>query len=100
MHLVIASRTDPTLPLSRLRARGQLTELREADLRFTTAEATAFLERAVRLPISPDSVRTLEDRTEGWITGLQLAAVAMRALGQRRPDRRALSAALAEAIAT
>jgi LuxR family maltose regulon positive regulatory protein len=82
MHLVIASRTEPTLPLSRLRARGQLTELRSADLRFTTDEAAAFLKQVVRLPISPDDVHVLESRTEGWITGLQLAAVAMRGLEQ------------------
>lgn len=83
MHLVIATRIDPTLPLSRLRARGQLTELRTADLRFTTDEAAAFLQRVIRLPISSDDVRTLESRTEGWITGLQLAAVAMQCLEQR-----------------
>jgi LuxR family maltose regulon positive regulatory protein len=83
MHLVIASRSDPTLPLSRLRARGQLTELRVGDLRFTTDEAAAFLQQVIRLPISPDDVRTLENRTEGWITGLQLAAVAMQGLEQR-----------------
>jgi LuxR family maltose regulon positive regulatory protein len=82
MHLVIATRTDPTLRLSRLRARGQLTELRTADLRFTIDEAVAFLHQVVRLPISTDSVRTLRDRTEGWITGLQLAAVAMQGLDQ------------------
>ncbi len=82
LHLVIASRTDPTLPLSRLRARGQLTELRQGDLRFTTGEAAAFLQRVMRLRISSDDVRRLEDRTEGWITGLQLAAVAMQGLGQ------------------
>jgi LuxR family maltose regulon positive regulatory protein len=75
MHMVIATRTDPTLGLSRLRARGQLTDLRTADLRFTINEAAAFLHQVVRLPISADSVRTLQDRTEGWITGLQLAAV-------------------------
>jgi LuxR family maltose regulon positive regulatory protein len=83
MHLVIATRTDPTLRLSRLRARGQLTELRAVDLRFTTDEAAVFLKQVVRLPISPDDVRTLEKRTEGWITGLQLAAVAMQALEGR-----------------
>ena len=82
MHLVIATRSDPTLPLSRLRARGQLTELRVADLRFTTDEATAFLKKSVRLPISSDEVRTLENRTEGWITGLHLAAVAIQGLNQ------------------
>jgi LuxR family maltose regulon positive regulatory protein len=85
MHLVIATRTDPTLPLSRLRARGQLTELRAADLRFTTDEAAAFLQRVIRIPISPDDVCTLESCTEGWITGLQLAAVAMQGLEQ--PDQ-------------
>jgi LuxR family maltose regulon positive regulatory protein len=83
MHLVIANRTDPTLPLSRLRARGQLTVLRAADLRFTTDEAAAFLKQAIRLPIPSDDVRTLENRTEGWSTGLQLAAVAMQGLEQR-----------------
>jgi LuxR family maltose regulon positive regulatory protein len=83
MHLVIASRTDPTLSLSRLRARGQLTELRAGDLRFSTIEAAAFLKQVIRLPVSSDDVRTLEDRTEGWITGLQLAAVAMQGLKQR-----------------
>jgi LuxR family maltose regulon positive regulatory protein len=60
-----------------------LTELRTADLRFAIDEAATFLKQAVRLPISSDDVRTLEDRTEGWITGLQLAAVAMQGLGQR-----------------
>jgi LuxR family maltose regulon positive regulatory protein len=83
MHLVIATRTDPTLPLSRLRARGQLTELRTADLRFTAEETAAFLKQVIHLPISSDDVRTLENRTEGWITGLQLAAVAMQGLKQR-----------------
>jgi len=82
MHLVIASRIEPTLPLSRLRARGQLTEVHEGDLRFTTDEATAFLRRVVRLPISSDDICVLERRTEGWITGLQLAAVAMQDLDQ------------------
>jgi LuxR family maltose regulon positive regulatory protein len=86
LHLVIAGRTDPTLPLSRLRARSQLNELRTAELRFTSDEAAAFLKRTVRLPISTHDVRTLEERTEGWITGLQLAAVAMQGLGQR-PDQ-------------
>jgi LuxR family maltose regulon positive regulatory protein len=78
LHLVIASRTDPTLPLSRLRARDQLTELRTADLRFSGDEAALFLERFVHLPLSARDVRTLEERTEGWITGLQLAALALQ----------------------
>ncbi|MCP4543019.1 MAG: LuxR family transcriptional regulator [Chloroflexi bacterium] len=83
MHLVIASRTDPTLRLSRLRARRQLTELRADDLRFSTDEVAAFLKQVIRLPISTDDVHVLKDRTEGWITGLQLASVAMQGLGQR-----------------
>ncbi|MCP4539713.1 MAG: hypothetical protein GY832_21455 [Chloroflexi bacterium] len=83
MHLGLITRTDPTLPLSRLRARGQLTELRADDLRFTTDEAAVFLKQVIHLPISSDDVRTLENRTEGWITGLQLAAVAMQGLEQR-----------------
>jgi LuxR family maltose regulon positive regulatory protein len=81
-NLVIASRTDPALALSRLRGRGQLTELREAELRFTPDEVTAFFERVIRLPVSTDDLRTLTDRTEGWITGLQLAAMAMQSLEQ------------------
>jgi len=78
LRLVIASRTDPPLPLGRLRARGQLSELRAADLRFTATEAAAFLNRAMRLGLSPADVATLEERTEGWIAGLQLAALSMR----------------------
>jgi LuxR family maltose regulon positive regulatory protein len=79
MHLVIASRADPPLPLSRLRTRGQLAELRAADLRFTPDEATAFLNQAMGLDLSPEDVAALEARTEGWIAGLQLAALSMRA---------------------
>ncbi len=83
MHLLIATRTDPSLALSRLRARGQLAELRAADLRFSSDEATAFFEQIVRLPLAPDDVQALEKRTEGWITGLQLAAVALQGLEGR-----------------
>lgn len=78
MHLVITTREDPQLPLSRLRARGQLTELRAADLRFTEEEAAAFLNQGMRLELSADDVATLETRTEGWIAGLQLAALSMQ----------------------
>ena len=74
MHLVIATREDPQLPLARLRARGQLTELRAADLRFTPAEAAEFLNRMMSLDLSPGDISALEARTEGWIAGLQLAA--------------------------
>ena len=79
LHLVIATRADPPLPLARLRARGQLTELRQSDLRFTTDEAAAFLNRVMGLNLSPDHVTALESRTEGWIAGLQMASLAMQA---------------------
>ena len=75
LHVVIASREDPQLPLARLRARGVLTELRAADLRFTQDETTAFLRTVMRLDLSPDDVASLEARTEGWIAGLQLAGL-------------------------
>jgi LuxR family maltose regulon positive regulatory protein len=78
MHLVIATREDPHLPLSRLRARGQLTELRAADLRFTPAEATDFLNQVMGLNLSAEGIAALEARTEGWIAGLQLAALSMQ----------------------
>ena len=78
MHLVIATREDPQLPLARYRARGQMTELRAADLRFTPAEAAEFLNRVMGLNLSDDDVAALETRTEGWIAGLQLAALSMR----------------------
>jgi LuxR family maltose regulon positive regulatory protein len=78
MHLVITTRADPQLPLARFRARGQLTELRAADLRFTPAEAAAFLNQAMGLNLSASDVAILEERTEGWIAGLQLAALSMQ----------------------
>jgi LuxR family maltose regulon positive regulatory protein len=78
MHLVIATREDPPLPLARLRARGQLTELRATDLRFTPSEAAEFLSQTMGLDLSPEDVAALERRTEGWIAGLQLAAVSMK----------------------
>src|SRR6202165_4349013 len=73
MHLVIATREDPQLPLARLRARDQLTELRAADLRFTPTEAAAFLNQRMGLDLSAEDIAALERRTEGWIAGLQLA---------------------------
>ncbi len=78
MHLVITTRDDPQLPVARLRARGQLTELRAADLRFTQGEASAFLNQVMGLDLSVAHIATLEDRTEGWIAGLQLAALSIR----------------------
>lgn len=77
LHLVIATREDPPLPLARFRARGQLTELRATDLRFTAAEAAAFLNHMMGLRLSTDEIAALEARTEGWIAGLQLAALSM-----------------------
>ncbi len=78
MQLVITTREDPQLPLSRLRARGQLTELRAADLRFTPDEAAEFLNHAMGLSLSPADITALESRTEGWIAGLQLAALSLQ----------------------
>jgi LuxR family maltose regulon positive regulatory protein len=78
MHLVIATREDPSLSLARLRVRGQLTELRATDLQFTPAEATEFLNRVMGLNLSDGDVAALESRTEGWIAGLQLAALSMQ----------------------
>jgi len=78
LHLVIASREDPHLPLARSRARGQLTELRVADLRFTFSEAAEFLNQLMGLNLSTEDIATLETRTEGWIAGLQLAALSMQ----------------------
>jgi ATP/maltotriose-dependent transcriptional regulator MalT len=78
MHLVITTREDPQLPLARLRVRDQMTELRAADLRFTPTEAAAFLSQVMDLDLSTADVAALESRTEGWIAGLQLAALSMR----------------------
>jgi LuxR family maltose regulon positive regulatory protein len=78
MHVVIASRSDPPLPLARLRTRGQLTELRAADLLFTPDEAATFLNDVMGLGLSAGDVAALETRTEGWIAGLQVAALSMQ----------------------
>lgn len=78
MHLVITTREDPNIPLSRLRARRQLTELRAVDLRFTPGEASDFLNQVMGLDLSVEDIEVLETRTEGWIAGLQLAAISMQ----------------------
>ncbi|MCA9847253.1 MAG: AAA family ATPase, partial [Dehalococcoidia bacterium] len=78
MHIVILSRADPALPLARLRARGELVELRAAELRFSAAEAATFLGEVMGLDLAPADVEALEGRTEGWIAGLQLAALSMQ----------------------
>ncbi len=78
MHLVLATRTDPELPLSRLRVRSQLIEVRSSDLRFTQEETASFLLQRMGLPLSEEDLTTLQQRTEGWIAGLQLAALSLR----------------------
>ena len=78
LHLVIATREDPLLPLARLRARDQISEVRVADLRFTPDEAAMFLNQVMHLDVSAEDVSALETRTEGWIAGLQLAALSLR----------------------
>src|SRR5437016_8077906 len=78
MHLVIATREDPQLPLARLRARGHLIELRAADLRFAASEASAFLSQVMGLSLSAADIARLSDHTEGWIAGLQLAALSLQ----------------------
>ena len=78
MHLVFATREDPQLPLARLRSQNQLTELRAADLRFTSSEATEFLNQVMGLDLSAEDIAALENRTEGWIAGLQLAAISLQ----------------------
>ena len=78
MTLVITSRSDPGFPISRLRARGQLIELRADDLRFTEAEVTQFLQNTMGITLTTEQVAALEKRTEGWIAGLQMAALSMQ----------------------
>ena len=77
MHLILATRADPPLPLARLRARGQICEVRTADLRFGSGEVSAFLQTVMGLDLPPDDIALIKDRTEGWITGLQLAALSL-----------------------
>jgi LuxR family maltose regulon positive regulatory protein len=81
MYLVVMTREDPLLPIPRLRARGQVLEIRQKDLRFTVQETADFLERVMGVGLSPENVAALEQRTEGWIAGLQLAALSMQGMG-------------------
>ena len=85
LRWIITTRADPPLPLGRLRARGQLLELRSADLRFTPAETAQFFNEVMQIVLPPEAVQKLAAHTEGWVTGLQLAALAM----QNSPDRAA-----------
>jgi LuxR family transcriptional regulator, maltose regulon positive regulatory protein len=77
-HVIIGTREDPPLPLARMRARDQVTEIRERALRFHSSETAAFLNQTMSLSLSAAAVATLESRTEGWVTGLQLAGLALR----------------------
>jgi LuxR family maltose regulon positive regulatory protein len=78
LHLVLSTRVDPLWPLARLRARGEITELRVKDLRFSPAEAAAFLNTAVGCDLSADDIARLDARTEGWVAGLKMAALSMQ----------------------
>ncbi|MEK4073987.1 LuxR C-terminal-related transcriptional regulator [Paenibacillus sp. FSL M7-0656] len=78
MHIVMTTRQQPKLPLARLRAKGELIEIRGSDLRFTSAESSEFLDRVMGLKLSEEHVALLEKRTEGWVAGLQLAALSMQ----------------------
>ncbi|MEA3438896.1 MAG: helix-turn-helix transcriptional regulator, partial [Chloroflexota bacterium] len=78
MHLVISGRADPPWPMARLRARCEMVELRTTDLRFDEQESTLFLNEVMGLSLSESEVKDLETRTEGWIAGLQMAALSMR----------------------
>lgn len=84
LHLILSCRVAPALPLARWRMHGQLVEIREADVRFTCEEANHFLRQDMRLTLSEEEVEILENRTEGWIAGLQLAAISLRT--QQRPS--------------
>ena len=77
MHIIFSTRVDPPWPLARYRSRGQLVEIRAADLRFTEEEAANFLFTTMGLRLTPEEITSLEARTEGWIAGLQLAAISM-----------------------
>lgn len=83
-HIVVVTREDPNLPLARLRARGQLAEFRAADLRFTIDESREFLNQSMGLDLSNDEIKALESRTEGWVAGLQLAALSLQRQGDTR----------------
>jgi LuxR family maltose regulon positive regulatory protein len=94
-HLVLVTREDPPLPLPRLRGRGEISEIREADLRFSLEESRAFLLGSMGLDLSPQSVSSLVERTEGWIAGLQMAALALRS-PLADPDRGGVERFIAE----
>lgn len=88
LHLILASRTEPPLPLARLRSRDLLSEFHAADLRFTPGECAAFLNQVMSLDLSVEDVATLETRTEGWIAGLQFAALSLSSITDRGARQR------------
>jgi LuxR family transcriptional regulator, maltose regulon positive regulatory protein len=98
LHLVLISRHNPPLPLARLRAHGQISEIRSRDLRFTAEETAAYLDLALPAPLSQSTMAVLEQRTEGWIAGLQLAALALRALSDAEFDEALVPMGEAEAV--
>jgi LuxR family maltose regulon positive regulatory protein len=98
LHLVLISRHNPPLPLARLRAHGQITEIRSRELRFTPDETAAYLDRALPAPLSQPILAVLEQRTEGWIAGLQLAALALRTLSGAEIDEAISSVGDADAV--
>jgi LuxR family maltose regulon positive regulatory protein len=98
LHLVLISRRNPPLPLARLRANGQITEIRSRDLRFTSEETSAYLDLALPAPLSQPILAVLEQRTEGWIAGLQLAALALRQLSDAEIDEAHFPVGEAEAV--
>ena len=91
LHLVLISRSSPPLPLANLRAKGQVAEIRTRDLRFTPEEAAAFLERALRAPLSQSAIALLDQRLEGWIAGLRLVTLSLGARADAETELAALS---------
>ncbi len=97
LHLVLIARRNPPLPLARLRAAGQITEIRSRDLRFTAEESAAYLGKSLSMALDPATLAALEQQAEGWIVGLQLAALALRVSGDAAADETPLAAAEADA---
>jgi LuxR family maltose regulon positive regulatory protein len=87
LHLLILSRTEPSLPLARLRARNEISELRAADLRFSPAETAAFLRQNIPFELPPAAVGALVERTEGWVAGLQLVTLALQRHSPQQAER-------------
>ena len=89
-HLVIATRSDPPIPLARLRARGQMAEIRAADLRFSYDETVCFFNQIMELGLTPEDMTRLEERTEGWIASLQMAALALKGISPTNQSEKSL----------